>query len=189
MNIYKSLAEAVEFYERRGFTYVDLPWHTNKAFMDFTLPKGRQASVLKMADAELLLVGSAEQSFLEAFEYLKPGIYQSITPCFRNEEIYGPLHQRYFMKLELIRIGSADYWPLYESARTFFEQYLDVVPKYFGRKGAEYSFGFEFTDIFSSRSSVELGSYGGRECNGYKYAYGTGLAQPRLNYAISHQFS
>ena len=37
--------------------------------------------------------------------------------------------------------------------------------------------------------NIELGSYGTRLFNGKQYSYGTGLALPRLSYAIEHSIS
>ena len=175
----ESFYRAKIHYEARGYKYIDLPWHTSRAFQEFTLPPGTEPSLLKMHDAELCLVGSAEQSFIEAFDTLPDGRYYAITPCFRNESIYDDQHKRYFMKLELVHKGSKDFWRLFNDAKTFFESYLSVGWKSLDDK--------KDVDIFTQTDGeeIELGSYGWRNNKHHIWSYGTGLAQPRLNYAIN----
>lgn len=180
MDIDKLYAAKQYYQESLGFTYIEVPWTCPQSVQLKTCSK--RVSPTK-TDNGLILVGSAEQSFLNLIlnGELESGDYQTITPCFRNDK-QDELHQLYFTKLELI-----SYWteinPIFplsmaEMALNFFKRYLDCVIIEMG--DLQY-------DIISSDKGVELGSYGTRFINEkLMYTYGTGLALPRLNYVLSH---
>ena len=56
------------------------------------------------------LIGSAEQSFYQMLldGALAPGKYVTCSPCFRNETEADWLHQKQFMKVELINTFVGD---------------------------------------------------------------------------------
>ena len=65
------------------------------------------------------LIASGEQGFLYLGlkEYLAPGKYVTLTPCFRNES-YDLTHSKNFMKVELIH-----YQPKHELNSVLLEKY------------------------------------------------------------------
>jgi hypothetical protein len=143
------------------------------------------------------LVGSAEQSFIQMMldGDLKPGCYMAVTPCWRDDEL-DELHQRYFMKVELI-----DYMP-YDSflaspymacmAEHFFNKIMGIEAKYAwiqdGQRTEEFPNDLIGEQCDIVHDGIELGSYGirGFEFDGRKHiwVYGTGCAEPRLSYVL-----
>lgn len=125
------------------------------------------------------LVGSAEQAFIDRMltKQLPKGKWQSITPCFRNEDTYDNLHQPYFVKLELIHympeIAEIDLETMIVQARWAF---MTLIPK----SGPDVL--IEKTDIGWDLTlhGQEIGSYGIREHAGHQWVYGTGIAEPRF---------
>lgn len=126
-------------------------------------------------------VGSAEQSFLQIIKdgninQLMLGKYFAITPCHRTGDI-GEYNQEIFLKIELFSI-THNYRYLLKDALEFYSEHINchTIPTAIGE------------DIVSE-DGIELGSYGQRTLiiNGetVTYAYGTGLAEPRLSQAIN----
>lgn len=177
---YKIIANSVSFYSSAGFKEVNVPWIVSKRASDITLPRDRIATPANskvIHYAEPVLVGSAEQSFLQLRldGKLSDGLYQATSPCFRDE--MDDTHFPYFMKTELIQI----------SATELSDQqcYNSVLPLAF-------SFMFNYrTDIHIEKTKdgwdivtsggLELGSYGVRQHSDIGYwIYATGVALPRL---------
>lgn len=109
MNInYAMIASAINFYNRMGYQYIEVPWFIPANMIQkaptsnsFLLTKGQ------FIDSTVSLVGSAEQSFLYLAQInrLLPNVkYVAITPCFREDK-RDETHQPYFMKLELFEFG------------------------------------------------------------------------------------
>ena len=148
---YARLLEAAEYYEEKGFKYVDVPWAVSRKAILLTRPPQIKTAPFSFAvdyersdkwltarpGTRLYPVASAEQSFLQmqmdAVKAGKPitGNYCAITPCFRNEPKLDDLHQPYFMKLELISWVPIDGNPTEQEialhrmiahARQFFEE-------------------------------------------------------------------
>lgn len=171
--------EARAFYSEYGFKYIETPWYVSRKSIDLTRPDGVIPHTINYPGWSAYLVGSAEQGFLHIYDQLEKGKpYMSITPCFRDDK-EDELHQRYFMKLELFMKGGSysdcDFFK--EEAGAFFQS--QGVETYTLRT-AEDSY-----DLITLDSRIELGSYYHREIPNYKWACGTGLAQPRFDIARS----
>ncbi len=167
-------AEAQVFYKRYGFKHIDVPWIADKDICLLTAPE----NVTLYPIDNKYLVASAEQSFLQLLKDGKSlsGKYQTITPCFRDDKI-DFLHQRYFTKLELF--DSDINCSMLECCLDFFKDFLpcEILKTERGH------------DIISSKSRIELGSYGARDTIYGKYYYGTGLAEPRLSRVLQYEFN
>ncbi|HLC71625.1 MAG TPA: hypothetical protein VJI32_06440 [Candidatus Nanoarchaeia archaeon] len=173
---------AEKFYQSRGYQKIDVPWAVDKEVLDITLPVGKKGADL----LDKKLVGSAEQSYLQLLKEKKiaSGKYVATTPCFRDDLI-DELHQHYFLKTELIHIdlqgnlGEKDIEKIIDNALEFFGFLLPV-------KKQQTDIGY---DIVDEKLGIELGSYGTRqhqfsEDYTVQWAYGTGIALPRLTYVI-----
>lgn len=169
---YALITEAMSHYASLGYTYVEVPWLVDREAIDITLPAGAKP----VECLNRFLVGSAEQSFIYLIRQglLAPGRYQAISPCFRDDP-EDELHQKYFMKLELIHVGGhilKDYRQVIDDARSFYERHVDVTEKQTD----------EGWDIVDRKNLIELGSYGRRSHSSTgPWIYGTGVAEPRLS--------
>lgn len=173
---WKILSKAVEYYQRIGYQYVELPWTAPEDLMRITTENVENATII---NSDLgALVGSAEQSFITAdyMGYLKGGKYVSCTPCFRND-LLDEWHQPMFMKVELyqnIFVDEKNLGEMIKDATILFNN-LGVSPS---TVTTDEGFDIEV-------AGIEVGSYGIRE---YKdkllhWIYGTGLAEPRFSKA------
>lgn len=180
---YYLVAFAEDYYRRRGFNLIDVPWLVSEAVSNLTKPNWKRNFWVK----KKVLVGSAEQSFIELFfdGKIKEGRYLATTPCFRDEQKVGWLHQNYFLKTELIEIGVVGEKELEELITTtkgFFSLFL---------KTKVVKTGLNSFDIVDVISGVELGSYGlsslDNDGTSMSYVYGTGCALPRLSTVIASQ--
>ena len=178
MDLYNTLHQAKLFYERQGYKYIEAPWLVSKETSGITKPEGkRDFPVL-----DKVLVGSAEQSFLELVSTgaLPKGKYVTITPCFRDEEVLDELHQTYFMKAELfnnIKCDSDELELMINDANLFF--------KSFGLKTRIIKTDVGAYDIVEDSTGIELGSYGGASHPKLgAWLYGTACAEPRLSQVI-----
>lgn len=164
---YSLLAEAKAFYLARGFAYVEVPWIVSIEADDVTRPANRDPVWV----GEDRLVASGEQSFVQmmlAGLSMNTSLYQTITPCFRRDPV-DTLHQPNFMKLELL--GPPDRLNhIKDCALWFFLRYTDA-------ETVETEEGYDIV----GPTGIELGSYGVREYDKFKWAYGTGCAEPRLS--------
>lgn len=186
---YYRFDDAQNFYEGCGYNDIDVPWDVSQTSIEATIPPG--CVPVPFLNSKLL-VGSAEQSFVElmllpqSLGKLTPGKYQAVTPCFRDDP-EDEIHHKYFMKLELI-----DYYRnsnvahvvhhnrldrILNDAKGFFQKYLKV----------ETLRTDNGIDIIQSKTGIELGSYGYRSFQGHEWVYGTGLAEPRLSYALTKE--
>lgn len=186
---YRLLAWAIDFYERKGYKYVNLPWVASLDAINNTKPKNKKD--FHLYDDEFL-VGSGEQSFTQLLinGKIDEGKYCGITPCFRDDEI-DMTHNKCFMKLELIKIFDADMKnvegqtsDVQEDAMEFFVLNGEGVE--FERKTINQWEPDYQVDILTKNTQIELGSYGFRSLKGTKWQwiYGTGLAEPRFSWAI-----
>ena len=181
---YKNLADSQAFYENHGFTIIDTPWYVSKEVKNITAPK--DSIDYKLSANGKYLVASGEQSFLYLAikGQLPTGYYQSITPCFRFEEI-NYLHRKAFMKNELIYItddsNMADLHDrlskIIEIARTFFSEKLKTDKIH--TKTCNHINSVRGYDL--TYNGIELGSYGIRTYNNLNWVYATGCAEPRLS--------
>ncbi len=162
-------------------TYIETPWIVEPNVAGITAPSDEIKCSLGQ------LVGSAEQGFLQLLNDRDPKMemgryYHSISPCFRNDVI-DELHERHFMKLELIypyADGNGYVGPysvlsdMIDKAKELFFELGGVLSKVEPIVDQGY-------DIVGYKSGIELGSYGIRSAGGcIKWVYGTGLALPRF---------
>jgi len=171
---YGILAQALSFYQARGYQYREVPWVVSPEATNVTLPADRVATSVSYGD----LVGSAEQSFIELMiRGEKLSKHCAITPCFRDEAQYDELHHAYFMKCELYDADAtnANLQAMIDDAMAFYGDFLPV-------KVIET--GPDAYDIVSVNGGHELGSYGFRQYKGQRFIYGTGCALPRLTTVI-----
>lgn len=188
---YGLLDRSTHHYEKKGFRRVESPWLVSEAISDLTRPHFAAQYVVHKEGGNVdndgkrkAFVASGEQSFLYLMTkgYLPPGYYQTITPCIRNEA-FDETHVKYFVKNELIAVGHLDDPPsvrvevtkLRTAAMSFFEGSLTPT-------GVE-ALGFVETDIGwdIEYHGIEIGSYGYRESDLFRWVYGTGLAEPRFS--------
>lgn len=168
---YEIISESVKHYSKYGFRQIETPWFISSIADDITRPI---TSTPYIVNGVQRLPGSGEQSFLELMleGNLPPGCYQTITPCFRNEQI-DLLHKNYFLKNELIITDLTIDKPLLRLtglAKRFFHKYLDATTHIKTDDGWDLTY-----------NGIELGSYGYKEHGNLKWFYGTGVAEPRLS--------
>lgn len=204
---YRRLLEAIRWYERCGFTYIDVPWCVSEQAMQITRPDWAKSSICTLiaGGQPMCPVASAEQSFLQMqMDAIASGVrmigkFVTITPCFRNEPVLNDLHLPYFMKVELIDWGrekdavddsNLDY--MIACATTFLRCHVPIKRIVNTEPDAiaiapSHATGSGY-DIVSKISEIELGSYGIREYPSVgRWVYGTGLAEPRMTYAIQNE--
>lgn len=175
------VGRAVDFYQNRGFKYVEVPWMVSTEAVCATLPDGK--SLFSVGRPNSWLVGSAEQSFLQMMidGVLPADRYVAASPCFRDDPV-DDLHAKTFFKVELIDVMSETTKKVdarglltlgvMNAARSFF------VESVFGLEVINTVGGFDIT-----LNNIEIGSYGYREHKGHSWIYGTGLAEPRFSLA------
>jgi hypothetical protein len=179
---YNKLAESTQYYETHGFSRIEVPWTVTNTIADITMPSDKKHFKL-IHENDKVLIGSGEQGFLYLYakNFLPKGKFQSITPCFRSDNITG-YHTKYFMKNELIITDKVDRQSLDEVisiAYEFFKRYFKDLNK------------LEVIETDKERSydivydGHELGSYGIRSCDYLKWIYATGIAEPRTTYVMN----
>ena len=181
---YRNIADALEFYQGCGYTYVEVPWYVTREIMDITRPKYVPEDMdYYIPKNDKCLVASAEQSFLYLIVkgILQPGKYVGVTPCYRFEPI-NQLHRKVFMKVELIEFGGVNdivrknMDDMVFDAMSFFADKLNgTITKV--EKTPENS----LVGLDLEYSMEELGSYGIRQHRNMMWVYGTGCAEPRLS--------
>lgn len=204
---YARLLDAREHFEKLGFKYVDVPWTVSREAVLLTRPPWISGEPFSyVAGGEFLYpVASAEQSFIQmqldalAVGDRIKGNYCAITPCFRSESVLDDLHQPYFMKLELIS---------WDDIGVRMHEMIAGALLYLRREhpgdhpGEDLKVGvvenndpdslamIQAYDIVTTLTGIELGSYGVREhAKVGRWAYGTGLAEPRYSYALEEEKS
>jgi len=181
---YKNLADSQIFYEKHGFATIDAPWYVTEEIKNITSP---QTTIdYKLSANNKFLVASGEQSFLYLAikGQLPTGYYQSITPCFRFEEI-NFLHRKTFMKNELIYITDD---PNQADLHEKLSEIIEVARKFFMEKLKSDKIDTELCNHGNSvinydlmYKGKELGSYGIRSYHNINWVYATGCAEPRLS--------
>lgn len=187
---YSNIARAVDFYQERGYVYLDdAPWIVGQLAYYATKPGGAIDVRIDTDPTGMsgqlggYPVASAEQSFIQMMidgQPIKRAI--AVTPCFRAEPRIDTLHRPYFMKAELINAQDPDEGHLIHmihDACSFFEQFFPVRVVGIG----------DAYDIVEKGTRFELGSYGIRERDvmgqRLRWIYGTACAEPRLSTAIA----
>lgn len=174
---YEILNKSILHYEDCGFKRIETPWLVTEQVSNYTKPDPNIQDY-KVEHNQKVLVASGEQSFLYLYlkDFLPPGRFQTITPCFRSES-FDFLHSKYFMKNELIdthNVSKINLMKIIDCALSFFQQWIPeakVVPMEAGKY-----------DIMWGE--YELGSYGIRSNEFLKWVYGTGVAEPRFSRLI-----
>ena len=174
MNIdWALVSRAIEYYKCSGFSYLEVPWLCSKTAMS-TCPNDKTPILAAHPTLSLgYLAGSAEQSFMQMMldGKLSAGKYVAATPCFRDDDL-DEFHFRHFFKVELIDFEPSHFniYPLLHRAKCFMEQLTNKI------------ITIEKTEIGADLycDGIELGSYGYREFQNFKWIYGTGLALPRF---------
>lgn len=183
---YQVLADAVDFYQKHGFSYIEVPWWVSEDAMAATRPENVEAEAFHLSAKNKTLVASGEQSFLYlAMKGLisSDASFCTVTPCFR-EESQGVLHRKAFMKCELFHLCvNRDPMRMLERtllvAREFFSEQLGIeLPRDYS--GLIKSKSWDIV-ISMPNGDIELGSYGIREYKGLTWVYGTGVAEPRFS--------
>lgn len=171
---YGRLNRSINFYSEKGFKRIESPWTVTKAVSAITKPEG--GVDWEIVGKNKVLVASAEQGFLYLYlkGFLPKGIYQSISPCFR-EEPFDLTHTKYFIKNELIITydvsdKSLDF--IVKCAKEFYEKELQHEVMI-----VKTNEGYDL-----EVDGIEIGSYGIRSCDFLKWVYGTGLAEPRFTF-------
>lgn len=169
---YGIIQVSIEYYTNLGFQRIETPWMVSEYTDSLTRPEGVKPFTIEINKKNL--VASGEQSFLELHlkRYLPNGKYQTTTPCFRAEP-RDNLHCKTFIKNELIitdDVNDKKLADMIENTLSFFKIYIPDA------KVVETKIGFDI-----EVDGQELGSYGIREFDGFKYIYGTGCAEPRLS--------
>lgn len=169
------LAEAVRFYEARGYARREVPWFVPRDIQEITCPFPQ--NIMSVAGLGCL-VGSAEQAFLALALAgdIVPGRYLALTPCFRDEP-EDVTHTKTFMKVELFACGPEDQmWAEAERMRDDALAFMTGAGRLPDTVETPAGWDLEIC-------GVEVGSYGTRRARGLTWAYGTGLAEPRFSYA------
>jgi seryl-tRNA synthetase len=189
---YQTVSRAISLYAPKGYKYVDTPWYVTSKTLTVTLPRERQGFSMRYPELphDKYLVGSAEQGFLQLMldGKIQPGSYSSAGPCFRDEPVEDELHRYSFFKLELIKIYQPDevpepidVWKMAHMAKDVHADLYGLVEK--SRQQLRVVKTEQGYDL--ELASVEVGSYGLREHAGHRWLYGTGLALPRAQIALS----
>lgn len=173
---YSNLAKSIKYYEKNGFSRIEVPWLVTEFVDSITRPEGIEPYIVESKKKNL--IASGEQGFLYLYlkEYLPRGSFQTVTPCFRNDS-FDFTHTKYFMKNELIKTDIVTKARLEEVTNIALELFqpwfledLDII---------ETPDGFDI-----NHGTTELGSYGIRECEFLNWIYGTGWAEPRMSKII-----
>jgi len=185
------IADAIAFYKRQGFEYIELPYFVTKDVSRVTTTLGIVYSPSVRFGMDL--VGSAEQAFISLLNKGKLEThkkYVACTPCFRAEDKFDELHQLHFMKVELfIPLDTSEDDDKLQSlmdeiarpAFHFMEQAVSPHKDQLEIVSTPTGFDFEL-------GGIEVGSYGARVTKKLgptlSWMYGTGLAEPRMSQAI-----
>jgi len=204
---YKIVVEAISFYEKHGYKYIDVPWSVSKEAMLITCPKlFTEKDVLECNPS--MFVTSGEQSFLEMIldDKLHEGKYCCAVPCFPSSvNSKDGLYFLDYFKVELIsyyELGqhSFDLRRLFfveemaNLCRSFMQNYRNeniqlvknIDNELYHNSGTEYS-----CDLEISEKNFKLGSYSLKYSNQQKrcsnqnnqigyWVYGPGVVLPRI---------
>lgn len=176
---WSKLHDAKCVWEAHGYQYIETPYWVTREAIEMTFPADVEPHKNRyhVEGTDRYLVASGEQGFAQMMidGTLPPGRYCTIGPCFRDDAI-DELHQNHFVKLEIIdTTGSASaLGDMISTAQELFSYMCLSKPVL-----VEYQGGYDI-----EIAGVEVGSYGFREANGFGWAYGTGLAEPRLSIAV-----
>jgi len=184
---YRKIADAVDYYTGLGYKYIEVPWLVKKKTTQITKPEWCRNFETYLG----CLVASGEQSLLEMRDTLKPDSkYICVTPCFRDEKEINNLTQNWFMKAELIVVNPSDWDSMLWCRIGVFKlnslrQMLNEAANFIKRYTYNYTYCMSIPSEVDIRvNNIEIGSYGYREHNGFRWVYGTACAEPRLSEAL-----
>lgn len=192
---YQHLHLASEAYEGLGYRRLEVPWWATADIVNVTRPVGAGPNYMVSVNGKALLA-SGEQGFLYLINkgQLPPGLYQTITPCFRNEP-YDLYHRKQFMKLELIDTTCTaphqrDVGDVALQALQVLRTMAPGVPLEVISTDAVDPIAVPGTaqlDVVAivDGRQIELGSYGARRTAFATWVYGTGLAEPRFSRTLA----
>lgn len=181
------LTRCLDFWQRRGFAAVSLPWIAESRYTEATRPAG---GTPQPALGPGRLVASGEQSFLQLADRGQlPAAkgYVGWSPCVRQEPVFDQTHHLYFMKVELfVPVDEHDSLSAVEELLAGSLQWNAQELAAHGLSSARCS----VQDIAPNQwdielAGLELGSYGVRQHFGITYVYGTGCAEPRFSQALA----
>jgi hypothetical protein len=189
---YENIQKSIEFYGRRGFNYMEVPWIIPKNINQETHQNKVTVAHLDLESyrtnkQEDSLVGSAEQSFrcLDFNHFALEGRLIAVTPCFRDDAP-NYWHQKYFIKSELFYKTSNTEEVLQEFINAAYDFFISFQLNILVTKTSDYK-ALKSYDIIDQASGQELGSYGIRILrDGNTYVYGTGCAEPRLSKVVKY---
>jgi hypothetical protein len=167
------VAKAMNFYTNRLYKSLEVPWIVSREACAETY----DGDMSRFSTPEGILVGSAEQSFIQLLKDGKDFSGQpfvAASPCFRDEQTRDGLHFNSFFKVELFYLNY-DYRKLLADAEDFFRDQIGLITK-------RVEIGENQTDLFAK--GIEIGSYGERRIGKFRFAYGTGLAEPRTSQVL-----
>ncbi|MDP3990078.1 MAG: hypothetical protein Q8Q01_02630 [archaeon] len=176
---YHKVANALDFYEEKGYEKINVPWIISKEAYQIT-SKGYPQILSRLG----YHVASAEQSFLELIlkEKLPLGKFVACSPCFRDDKVDN-FHNKNFLKVELINhLGFKKPDDGENLVKEMLNDAKEFLQKYASLKIKKTSQGL---DLFLEE--IEVGSYGIRSHAGFYWVYGTGLAEPRFSYCLKKQ--
>jgi seryl-tRNA synthetase len=174
---YKLINDSIEYYEKIGFKRIETPWLVTEAVDSITRPKNVEPFTVQSKKKNL--IASGEQAFLYLYlkEYLPKGVFQTVTPCFRNDS-FDFTHTKYFIKNELIKTDNVDKYSLEKMVSDAEHFFNNLFPIKTHIEKTEEGFDIMLEDF-------ELGSYGVRDCDFLTWIYGTACAEPRTSKLIT----
>lgn len=176
------VSHAVMFYKSIGYNYLETPWVVPIQVCDITRPPSADWLRLDQRGVHECYKGtwgepvaSGEQGLLNIRGQLEVGkLYVTATPCFRPErELVEGVTQGQFFKVELMATAHGMMNVVLDHARRCMTTWC---------LGLEIVTTAEGCDLYLN--GLEVGSYGEREHNGFKWTYGTGIAEPRFTTAL-----
>ncbi len=187
---WERISRAYAFYSKKGYKYMEVPWVVPRPVVEATMPLGARPIATDVGEA--VLIGSAEQGFLarlqEPYRRFENGsLYFSVSPCFRGESnLRRGETQLTFMKVELFAaeaVGGGS-WARSEYAEMS-TLLLHDAQQFMMSEGAYVTTQEtpEGVDLYCA--GLEVGSYGTRTWQQFRWAYGTGLAEPRFSTALA----
>lgn len=177
---YSKLSHAVLVAQSLGFKKVEVNWIIPGYIGDITRPENAHRISVRSEETHHNgeLIASGETGLVhDRGKYTEPDQrLMTVTPCFRSEPYYTHgLYEPWFMKLELMIANPTDDL----KAAT---EVMSVAKTIMGTWTRKLVFDPVVGDLMLN--DIEVGSYGIRGYEDFRWAYGTGLAEPRFTYAL-----
>lgn len=188
---YQHISNAINFYKALGYQYIEVPWWTNRDITNITVQNVEPFTV-GTKELQYDFIGSAEQGFItlcKAGKLKANTFYVACSPCVRNE-IEDSLHQQSFMKVELFAYIHDDHdVASIEQAQSYVALMKNNAKELFEKDATVTQYQYSESAVDLLINEVEVGSYGYRRDSDYDriYIYGTGLAEPRFNVAMTYK--